>query len=380
MQVIVDKTKAYAHFDTLIERWRAKSYPFNRPDAVIPQTRIDPSLRKDKQTLARFYFYACIYMRGGIESMQAFAALTRMWKQHPDLFDPVHAQWYSVEEVAKILKRFIGWDSRAAAQNWVQNSRQLCAWWNGDPLSLIKGVDSYEEACRRMRNKRTKRDISRAGEDGHGFRGFQFKMVSMLLYFYDWEGWLKSHFIYPSPADFHNFRFGFAMGILIAKDLQGDRFTIGERISVLWRELVVAYMTERKISTVEFSDAMWLYSLVLCGNSPLTITTVDKRQKGSRPLFQHAAIEESWDQAQWILHRKQKQLMQTCVVCVFQGSCKFAIPANPYYQKGKFVLRPRPTLEHHIDSRSIPAPVPKDVIVSAEIADLLGLQGKIAAE
>ena len=161
MEVTVHHKLAFELLDTILPRWRAepKLYPYNRKDAVIPQRVIPKDLRKDTYALGCFYFYTCIYMRGGIESLQAFNALIRMWRAYPDLFDPVRAHVMKMEDVQTILKKFIGWDSKAAATNWVENSQRLVEDWNGNPLNLIKGLRSYNEACRRMRNKRSKRDL-----------------------------------------------------------------------------------------------------------------------------------------------------------------------------------------------------------------------------
>ncbi len=349
-----------------------RSYPFNRPDAVIPQTTLPEDIRKDPHVLACFYFYVCIYMRGGIESLQVFKAMVRMWRKHPDLFDPLLAQRYTPEAVAVILKRFVGWDSKAASINWVHNSKQLSEAWGADPLNLLKGLRSYDEACRRMRNKRTKREQCAAGADGQGFRGFQYKMVSMLLYFYDWEGWLP-RFIYPSPADFHNFRFAFASGSMEVRKLTGNWFTIGEKASKPWRDVVMDYLRARNVRPVEFSDALWLYSLVLCGNSPFTVTMSNRVKLRQASLFEPHQLDMSWRHDEWLITNKKAQILQTCAVCVFEKQCKFAVPARPYYQEGKFVLRPRPQLSTNIDPKLIKPPKPSQVLVEPEVSHVLSL-------
>ncbi|HEY6022533.1 MAG TPA: hypothetical protein VIY48_22515, partial [Candidatus Paceibacterota bacterium] len=160
MHVIVHQDKVFELLDVLLARWKSKpkQYPYNRPDAVIPQRIIPPELHANKHTLACWYFYACIYMRGGIESLQAFNALIRMWRDLPHLFDPAHAALMQPSDMQPILRKYIGWDSEQASINWVFNSRWLMQSWKGNPLNLIKGLRSYEEAERRIRNKRTKRE------------------------------------------------------------------------------------------------------------------------------------------------------------------------------------------------------------------------------
>lgn len=183
MHVIVNSEKVFALLDVLVARQREKRYPYNRPDAIIPQTIIPADLRSDKRTLACWYLYACIYMRGGIESLQAFNALIKMWREAPQLFDPGYAAFLQPEDIRPILKKYIGWDSRQASINWTFNSRWLLQQWGGDPINLVRGVKTYDEAARRIRNKRNRGDLKEAGADGAGFLGFQHKMTSMLLYF-----------------------------------------------------------------------------------------------------------------------------------------------------------------------------------------------------
>jgi hypothetical protein len=312
MYVTTNKKVVFALLDTLVERWQAKKFPYNRKDATIPQTLIPEEIRKDQFLLACFYFYACIYMRGGIESGQAFRALIRMWRDDPHLFEPAHAQWYKPEAVATVLKKYVGWDSKNAGINWVENSRRLMQYWSGDPHNLIKGLRTYDEALRRIRNKLRKREQREAGYDGLGFRGFQPKMVSMLLYFYDWEGWLKPRFLYPTPADFHNFRLGLNQGGIVVEFEEGDaQLRSSEKISGPWRAVVMEYLRARKADPVEVADAIWLFSLVLCGSSPLN---------------QEREVPHHW-------------LEKTCFRCPIRTGCRFSIPAGPYYKKGLLVLR-----------------------------------------
>ncbi len=321
MQVTVDQQKVFAMLDVLVGRWKEKRYPYNRPDAVIPQTILPTDLVKDQYTLACWYFYVCIYMRGGIESLQAFNALIRMWRQSPHFFDPGHAALMRPEDIQPVLKKFIGWDSKAASINWVYNSRRLMQDWKGDPLNLTKGLRDYDEALRRMRNKMTQRDLREAGVDGAGFRGFQPKMVSMLLYFYDWEGqslrgrnqrWLKPRFYYPSPADFHNFRLALATIAMTvernpADDIWeevygGQLIRTSERISAPWRKTVMAYLLDRQADPLEIADAIWLFSLVMCGNSPATVTkgmrSEEKPNKKEEKQDLLSAVQVEWDHSE----------------------------------------------------------------------------------
>ena len=345
MEVVVHQHLVFELLDALLPRWKLKKYPYNRKDAIIPQRVIPEEIRKEKYVLACFYFYVCIYMRGGIESLQAFNALIRMWREHPLLFEPHHAQLMTHEEVQVILKRHIGWDSNAASINWIENSKRLVRNWNGDPLNLLKGLRSYDEACKRIRNKTKKGELKSVGPRNEGFRGFQYKMVSMLLYFYDWEEWLEKRFPYPSPADFHNFRLGIAKGAINILLAEGETARSSEQLSKPWRDAVLAYIVTRKADPVEVADAIWLYSLVMCGNSPATITKEKDPRKKEEPdpderqhsMFHDPTFVERWSHGEWVA-QKNGRLHATCRTCLFSSTCR-PVPSQPYYRKGRIIIR-----------------------------------------
>jgi len=351
MRVTVDRSAVSYLLDTILPLWRAKEYPYNRKDAIIPQTLIPSELRAAKQTLACFYFYVCIYMRGGIESKQAFNAFIAIWRAHPGLFDPQEAAEMEPEAIREILISFgLGWDSKNASLNWVENSKRLVRNWGGNPLSLLHNLRSYEEACRRILNKKGHEDagethgfLDDAGKREEGFIGFQYKMVSMLIYFYDWERWLPVRFLYPSPADFHNFRLGIAVGAITIKAPNGKVPRAVEYVSRPWRAAIMRYLSERKADPVEVADALWLYSLVMCGNSPVTITRKDSGEKSEEEdapivmLFTESEAPETWDRREWGYLRREA-LKHTCFVCPFALTCR-PVPAYPYYSKGQLVIR-----------------------------------------
>jgi hypothetical protein len=359
MEISVDQKMVFELLDVLLERWRAnpRRFPFDKPEAVLPQAvDIPEEVRRDKAALARFYFYACIYMRGGIESGQAFRALVQMWRAHRDLFDPLHAQWMGIPDVQEILKGFVGWDSLSAATSWVENSGRLMRHWDGDPLNLIKGLRDYDEALRRIRNKSGKGEKAEAGLDGLGFRGFQAKMVSMILYFFDWEGWLRPRFLYPSPADFHNFRLGLNQGAIIVPP--GTRYVRqSEALSKPWRTAVLEYLRIRGADPVEVSDVLWLFSLVMCGYSPLT-TTREPSYTGAGLFRKHGGLEHDETRLRYLSPRYRQQLQATCLSCPFNETCTLAIPARPYYRKGILVLNERFRVEEYLGSFETAAALP----------------------
>ncbi len=206
----------------------------------------------------------------------------------------------------------------------------------------------------------------------------------MILYFYDWEGWLEKRFLYPSPADFHNFRLAIANGALLVDLKPGETLKSNEKLSAPWRKLVMDYLKDRKADPLIVADALWLYSLVLCGNSPMTVSKElkprtekirDKKKKvvGERPfvgLFEHSKVEERWNSAQWAA-TKSKRLKQTCLACVLAVTCAYAIPSRPYYRKGKLILQSRPRVERHYNNKVLPPPSPKEILIDPEVISLI---------
>lgn len=343
MKITVDRDVLFPVLDLLLERWQAKKFPYQKSDAIIPQDIIPDELRKDKKALALFYFYICIYMRGGIKSLQAFNEILRMRSKHPHLFDPhyIHGHWVTPEEVQKVLKVYIGWDSKAASINWVNNSRHLVDHWDGNPLNLIKGLKDYDEAQRRIRNKRTKKELEQAGGAKYaGFRGFQPKMVSMLIYFYDWEGWLRPRFLFPAPADFHNFRLGLNQrAILLPEGVEMVRGI--EELSRPWRDALMEYLRSRSADPVELADCIWMFSLVMCGNSPLN--SIKEEGTNGSGMFEISHLPHVITEG--ITLGDQQKLKETCLKCPVRAGCEFTIPSRPYYREGKLLLRPRPKVE-----------------------------------
>ncbi|OGG55216.1 hypothetical protein A3D62_01875 [Candidatus Kaiserbacteria bacterium RIFCSPHIGHO2_02_FULL_49_11] len=344
MEVFANKRRFFQIVDALMERKRLKLYPFNTKQAYVPQLLILPEIRRDTVLLACYYFCICIYMRGGVESHTVFKQFNKMWQKHPEMFLPEKVAGLSHEYIHAVLKRFIGWDAVAAARFWKANMTALYRNWGGNPFNILRGISSYEEACRRLRNKNgrsgTKKLLSLDPVE-EGFIGFQFKMVSMFLYFCDWEGWLRPRFLYPSPADFHHYRLFIANEAVVIKTHNGRSIRYDEKISNPIRTLLMKYLKERRADPVEVADALWLFSLLMCGESPVTKTRSAEMKNLS--LFKTNLL-DGLSTSTGIASAKKRQLLQTCGACILEKTCKFAIPSHPYYRRGILELRNRPPI------------------------------------
>jgi hypothetical protein len=241
--------------------------------------------------------------------------------------------------------------------------QHLYTYYDSNARNLFKGVTDWVEAVRRARNKRGTKEIREAGYAGQGLYGHQEKMVSMQLYFQDWEGWLKKRFPYPAPSDLHNKRVAVAGKGLVVQGLAGDNsgeyggvVIDDEMVAKPWRDSVLRYIIEFKEDPIDVADVLWLFSNLMCGNSPLTATSKNPKTNGSG-MFDVEDLPHA-DGVQKFLHPKfRKDLEATCLICPFLQTCNFAIPARPYYDKGWLVFRPRPKVEDHIDRTHLKEPV-----------------------
>ena len=144
-----------------------------------------------------------------------------------------------------------------------------------------------------------------------------------------------------------------------------ETYRVDETLSVEWRNLMMRYLKDRENTTpIELADALWLFSLVLCGESPLTMYREPETVKGqlgpaNNPkgnLFPH-------DVSNMYMSTKKNRMKakNTCLACPLLKTCTLAIPAGPYYQRkegregawgGQLLLQPRQRIEDHY------APVP----------------------
>lgn len=375
MKVQVDSKRFPEVLDRLLQMHRDGVYPFSRTDAVVPQTLIGEDIREDKRALSLFYFFACIYMRGGIVSSTAFKLLLKMRTAYPWMFEPAEVITRDVAAVRMVLKRHIGWDSENAGLYWHLNAGLLVEQWRGNPLNILGAIENYDDALTYYVNK-NKKGSKKPGtfteklqhnQRSLGFWGHQHKMASMQVYFADWERLFTKRFLYPGPVDFHNYRLFLTTGAIKLVGVEdNESVSFGEKVSRPARDALMNYLIRTGVDPVDLADVIWLYSLLMCGESPHTKTKEAKKKPA--PLFLHGEVEEVWSIGEWS-KRKATSLHRSCHVCAFNRTCRYAIPAGPYYGKkesgergGKIVLRPRPPLAFHlkpeqIDPRLVNAPL-----------------------
>ena len=334
----------------LLPRWRStpKGYPFNHPNAVIPQTLIPDELRRDKNVLSNWYLYVDEHMKGRVESMEAFRGHLRIFKKYPWFYHPRELIYRKHSEIIEVLEDCIPTDKVNVARDLKINALQLHTYYDGLASNILKGVTNYDEATRRLLNKRTKSERLAAGFAGEGFYGHQEKMVSMFVYWWDWEDLLNPRFPYPSPSDIQNIRCGIGAQVLVTKGYLGTSNRNRGVLAAAWRKLVMRYVVEHKAGPREVSDVFWLFGNRMCGNSPLTQTPKDEGVNGSG-MFDMEDLPHVDGVRKFLHPRYCGALERTCLICPLLKTCNHVIPARLYYSKGKIELRPRPKVEDRLD-------------------------------
>lgn len=317
----IDRIKAEIVFSRLLDAYLRKEYPFDQPEAVPPQTsdNLPKSLERGTREHALFLFALCYWMRGGIKSHTAIKQLAQLYDASSTIFLPESEPILIPAELAAKFKGVgLGFNAGEIGATWKENLAKIAERWSGDPRAIFSGIATYEEACERIQNKR-----------GSGFRGFQEKMVSMLIYFYMDAG-IVDRWHFPIPIDFHVLRMVFAHEIVFAdpSEFNGNGFYTKPILAAV-RNLFQSYCVENDVDPVTLCDAVWLYSGLMCNQHPGNQSVVGGR---------HGRNAELWPIARWSL-AQTRSYERTCSVCAVQRTCRWCVPSAEYYIRGRIVLR-----------------------------------------
>lgn len=364
MEFKINYENAQVVFSKIIDRLKERGYPFNKKGAVVPQELVDCSYMNDLEH-SLFWFYVCHYMRGAIDSNMCTMRLAEMRVDKPEFFIPKEAAKLSVEELGDYLKKIINYTPYDIAAHWIENSRRMQHYFNGDPRNIFLGND-FDQVTDRVRNKGKAIEKLKDGEFP-GFIGFQHKMVGMLCYF-QVERKLVSAFDFITAVDFHLLRVMLMCEVIIPDDPSG-KFLYNEKIQEPARNALKWYIENNPQHTmVELGDALWLLSSNGCKRSPWNRTfDVEGRQKTRYRKylerkkkdkdFSDSRLEAEMDLPQneifgdshlgtfesWIQSGKAlREYYKNCGNCALVSHCKYGIPAEEYYQGGKLKLRLKP--------------------------------------
>ncbi len=382
-----DQQKAEELLNELFRHIEAGTFPYHIPD-YLPQNFIPDAIKESKLLCARFVFFLCLYMRGGIESMVATTQMVLMHAKHPELFDPYQAAELTEKEIAVRLQKYMGkWDLENISNYWRENARLLVAHWEGNPLLLFGAVKDYEGLATLMRNKKGGGSYE---INEQGFWGFQYKMVSMFCYFTIVLDLIPAR-EFPPPVDFHHFRIYFGTEILrVVTERKGNKDTAllplwgievlkitsrrgsiryQEEMQKPMREFLLEYSRKTGRSNVDVADVLWTYSLVMCGQAPAntirrgtfgTKRNKKKKKKDLDKLSPRLKLKEPRGPAA-AQRRNIAAYLRTCGRCVIRDACKYGVPAQAYFQQGTFNPIPHqrdPEVEAFLRKQPV-APTPR---------------------
>ncbi len=322
MALKVDHERARTVFDRLVAAYSRREYPFNQPEAALPQAEenLPRGIVLRSRQHALFLFALCYWMRGGVESGTAARQLSRLYEGLPWIFLPESARILDRGLLAACFSEVgLGFNARQIAALWKMNLETLASRWGGDPRNLFKGISTYEEACARIQRKGT-----------NGFGGFQEKMVSMITYFYMDAG-IVDPWNFPIPVDFHCLRQVFAHEIVVAErsDATQNGFYTKPVLAAV-RALLHGHCVRHGVDPLILCNAVWLYSGLMCNQHPGNISIVPKERNGRSTKIVPVP---RWTAAQ------TRAFDRTCRICVVRDTCHWCVPSAPYYIGGRIELR-----------------------------------------
>ncbi|MEK7140113.1 MAG: hypothetical protein AAB805_02245 [Patescibacteria group bacterium] len=347
---IVNYERAIEVILAIAEALMSNEFPFE--NALRPQdsVRIDGNRLEQSQ----FWFYACHYMRGAINSTTAIRRLAEMRNERPNLFVPNTAQNENKEDLEKYLRGKINYHSGQIAQFWIDNSQLLAEHYANDPRAIYAGMEDYRAIHEIVANKRVGKKERANGFAG--FHGFQRKMSGMLTYFL-----LDQRLIpdakFSMAIDFHIIRVLTANGVIVS-DTVPFRYCDDVQVAALD---ALAYFHERhpEYPMSKVCDALWLLSSALCNKSPwnqgfdITGEKMESRRRHMRKNGVDPAVrkkdvflklpfpeEAEFNHSGWMkTGNALRREATTCGRCPACDTCRHGVPSWDYYQEGLFVLR-----------------------------------------
>jgi hypothetical protein len=286
------------------------------PEDVLPRGTREHAL---------YLWHACYWMGGGIESNLAFGALSELYTDYPELFDPafVVEQGLAEEQIEEVVGRYpaLKFNLQRIKTYWTTNARKLYENYDGDPRLIFADSPSYRTIKQRLQNHR-----------GNGFSGFQEKMASMYTHFLGDAG-IIPEISFPPAVDFHLLRLAIANGILTFENVpeNGDVFTPAT-IATL-RKMLYDYIIASGASEIEVDDALWRYSKLMCAQAPGNMTVVD--YSAGRGLKSDAPEVDFSDPTTLAKYAR------SCGRCAIEATCTFNITSGAYYADDRIIPTPR---------------------------------------
>lgn len=348
----IDKKRARAVLAAMRARYEAREFPYLDTAANLPQSYVPEAVKAEPASWARFFFYLCLYMRGGYDSVEAAKRLALAYTEHPGLFDE-RVLDKSESDIQRIVSGYIPIFRKVIGRFWLHNSQVLWKYWGGDPRRLFLGaVDHHELYYRLMGGRYRPTALAlEAGQVGQfpglsagsihdtytyrGFLGYGQKMTSMLGYYLHVVGLLAKEPSLSAPVDFHHVRVYLQTGILRVEPGMMLRY---EHL-VPYGIAVAEYLQRTSgLPMHVYGDIMWLWSRDLCSVAPHNRSEEETLPNGR---VVRRSVVPTWDQ------KDRNAYAKSCGVCAIARFCKVATPSGPYYTDGHFhiVARNPPEVE-----------------------------------
>lgn len=349
MTFLLDAQRGAEVLDILLDRYEIGVHPYNLKSSMLEVLKFPNRLERGGEDEARFWFFCCQLMRGGTNSDVALRAMSAMYDEQMRRgglwpFRPQRAAKLDSHTMSGLLKD-AGTAVYRYGRDWISAAEILNRQYDGQVMSLLEGVGSYDEALDRLRRRQ-----------GLGFHGFQYKMVSMLLFFLT-ETEVIDYFPYPPPVDVHLKRVMIETGSVWRED-DSDVICGRDRdhreLETLLRDFFLDEIIRRGIRSNTLADALWLHSRMMCRHNPGTRTTIEGPRQGRKTkLVTHPP--------DWSTKRDQMKFSRSCGVCGIASYCGWNVPARTLYINGTLERRGRrqgsPQMRLDTGVETLPRPV-----------------------
>jgi hypothetical protein len=337
-RIIPDFRKIDSVLTTLLDTYHRSGYPYNLDSTRVPQDprhmprnlNIDPQNRTPQESvkLASFWFADCYYMRGVNDSNDMTVNLAALHEQHPEIFDfSIAAQMEPTDIEQLLLEYHLAVQHKQTSEHWVENARRMMQRYDGNPLHIFEGAETYDELVARVRND----------GKGSGFKGFQKKMTSMLSYFYMVSD-LVPYRNHPLPVDFHVIRLSVSHELVKFEYLPPTGVIPFDATTDFLREIFYDFADHHNVSQLELCDVVWLFSRELCSLSPGNMM----RQLGAYAA-RSTQLEPALTSADDATPQQHRQYDRSCGMCVVADTCVHNVPSALYYKQG-IVIVPDPKI------------------------------------
>ena len=329
LEIVVDYEKTDQVLDILLRQYHSNDYPYNLETTKVPHhpDHMPEHMPRGGKEHASFLWNACYYMRGGIKSVEAFKRLSKMY-DNPDtryLFDLSKAQYADPAAIDAGLKESgLGFRTAVSGQ-WIENAKRMTERYDGDPRNIFKDVRDYDEAL----------DLIRNDGKGGGFKGFQHKMTSMIIYYLQDDKLIDELREFPIPVDIHVMRVSIANEMITFPTADADQDLFKPETTAVLRDLYVDYARRHGVSPIDLCNAVWLYSEALCGYQPgnITLEPQGRNRRNGRKTELVPLEYRPLDDAQ------REAYARTCGRCALRDTCVWNIPGKPYYVHGELRRR-----------------------------------------